>query len=143
MCQVQSIRQKDALNAQKTGMSKTVCFSFKPMQRSNEPSYVCFLLLLYIYYFLISGSEVRQVSETRPIYILSLSTPSKLQYSRNHQVLTTRLPQTHRDYPLLSLANTYSLILIGFHFDHPNIIHFYWQPQKFAYHNTLPYLYFL
>src|SRR5436190_23956536 len=55
-------------------MSKTVCFSFKPMQRSNEPSYVCFL---NIYYFIIAGSEARQDSDKRIAEIFNASSPSE------------------------------------------------------------------
>src|SRR5216117_352242 len=97
MCQVQSIRQKDALNAQKTGMSKTVCFSFKPMQRSNEPSYVCFL---NIYYFLISGSEARQVSDKRIAEIFNASSPSETRPESGCSYRLFQMQQTHKFDPL-------------------------------------------
>ena len=100
MCQVQSIRQKDALNAQKTGMSKTVCFSFKPMQRSNEPSYVYFLTLLYIYYFLISGSEARQVSDKRIAEIFNASSPSETRPESGCSYRLFQMQQTHKFDPL-------------------------------------------
>jgi len=97
MRQVQSIRQKDALNAQKTGMSKTVCFSFKPMQRSNEPSYVYFL---NIYYFLISGSEARQVSDKRIAEIFNASSPSETRPESGCSYRLFQMQQTHKFDPL-------------------------------------------
>ena len=59
-----------------------------------------FLTLLYIYYFLISGSEARQVSDKRIAEIFNASSPSETRPESGCSYRLFQMQQTHKFDPL-------------------------------------------